>query len=152
MAIQISTVVPLYRLYNPAADDHFYTTDALERQAFLAQGNYRTEGIAAWVCSEMFAGTLALCRLYNGTDHFYTVSAEERDRAIADGYRSEGHIAFVFSRAVTHTVPLYRLRQRQTGNHFYTISSAEAIAACKKLGFVREGVAAYVYATQPASP
>lgn len=145
------TTVPLYRLYNPPAEDHFYTTDALERQRFLAQGNYHSEGTAAWICSEMRSGTKPLYRLYDGTDHFYTTSVEEMERAFALGYRSEGQIGFVFSSQESNTVPLYRLRHPQTGDHFYTISSAE-VTASTNLGFVREGVVGYVYATAPLQP
>jgi hypothetical protein len=145
------TTVPLYRLYNPPAEDHFYTTDALERQRFLAQGNYHSEGTTAWIYSEMRSGTKPLYRLYDGTDHFYTTSIEEIERAFAQGYRSEGRIGFVFSSQESNTVPLYRLRHPQTGDHFYTISGAEATASTK-VGFVREGIVGYVYATAPLQP
>jgi|SRR5579863_967836 len=145
------TTVPLYRLYNPPAEDHFYTTDALERQRFLAQGNYHSEGTIAWIYSEMRSGTKPLYRLYDGTDHFYTTSVEEIERAFAQGYRSEGQIGFVLSSQESNTVPLYRLRHPQTGDHFYTISGAEATASTK-VGFVREGIVGYVYATAPLQP
>jgi Repeat of unknown function (DUF5648) len=144
-------IFPLYRLYNPPAEDHFYTTDPMERQRFLAQGNYHSEGTTAWICSEMRSGTKPLYRLYDGTDHFYTTSIEEMERALALGYRREGQVGFVFSSQESNTVPLYRLRHPQTGDHFYTISTVE-VAASTKVGFVKEGIVGYVYAAAPVQP
>jgi hypothetical protein len=143
--------VPLYRLYNPAAEDHFYTADAVERDATLARGNYHSEGIAAWVLPVKQPGTAPLYRLYDGNDHFYTISAAERDRATASGYRSDGEVAFVFIDPQPGTVPFRRLRHPRTGNHFYTISDSEVTSARKKAGYVEEGNTGYVYATPPAS-
>lgn len=40
---------PLYRLYNGAADDHFYTTSDAERAAAVAQSGYQFESIAGYV-------------------------------------------------------------------------------------------------------
>jgi hypothetical protein len=139
---------PLYRLYSPPAEDHFYTADVMERQTFLAKGNYHSEGITAWICSEMRPGTRPLYRLHDGTDHFYTTSVEEIEHAFALGYRREGQIGFVFSSQERNTVPLCRLRHPRTGDHFYTISNAE-VAASARLGFVKEGIVGYVYATAP---
>ncbi|TFY50483.1 hypothetical protein EVG20_g11489, partial [Dentipellis fragilis] len=90
--------VPLYRLWNGRAADHFYTTSAAERQAAIAQDGYSDEGIAAWVYPVQVCGGVPLYRAYSpaATDHFYTASHEELLIAVGqDGYVDEGIAAYV---------------------------------------------------------
>ena len=41
--------VPLYRMYSAGATDHFYTTNAEEKDNAVANLGYTYEGIAAYV-------------------------------------------------------------------------------------------------------
>lgn len=97
-----ASVVPFYRLYNKAHWDHFYTTNAVERDIALATGLFRDEGILGYVMTEAGCGSWPLYRLYRDDayttyDHFYTIHEWERDAAIAGGrYRSEGIAAWVW--------------------------------------------------------
>jgi hypothetical protein len=105
-------------------------------------------------------GTVPLHRLYNGAKgaHLYTVSPGERDAAVKDaGYVSEGIAAYVWDRdpeldelapLSASIEPLYRL-ENDAGDHFYTVDAAERDAAIQSLGYVSEGIAAYVV---PATP
>ncbi|MFT4303187.1 MAG: hypothetical protein ACMXYG_01360 [Candidatus Woesearchaeota archaeon] len=48
----------------------------------------------------------------------------------------------------SEVLPLYRLYHYEIGNHFYTINEREKNNAVDNLGFVYEGIAAYIYQTQ----
>jgi hypothetical protein len=100
-------------------------------------------------------GAIALYRLLNRTtgDHFYTASAAERDAAVANaGYSGEGLACYVYGDAASApgTIPLYRLLNRTTGDHFYTASAAERDAAVAQHGYTDEGTACAVFAAQAA--
>jgi Repeat of unknown function (DUF5648) len=114
--------VPLFRLYNHDSGDHFYTTDANERDRAIARSGYRSEGVACAVFAAGNArpGLTALYRLWNGdeSDHFYTVDPAENNRAQSGGgYRYEGIACFVFppTGGPPGTVPLYRLYKHDEG-------------------------------------
>lgn len=111
--------VPFFRLYNPDTGDHFYTTDANERDRAIARFGYRSEGIACSVfAASSQPGLTPLYRLWNGDahDHFYTIDSAERDRAqTLSRYRDEPIACYVFpvpgptQSAPAGSVPLYRL-------------------------------------------
>lgn len=48
-AVRQNGTIPLYRLYNPHADDHFYTTSAPEKETCLNSGVWNDEGVACYV-------------------------------------------------------------------------------------------------------
>ena len=108
--------VELFRLYNSARGDHFYTTSAAERDKAKDENGYKNDGvpIAGYVYLTKVTGTVKFYRLYkpkNG-DHFYTTDLAERQKAIEkDGYTYDGvEIAgYIFAKPRTGTVPLYRL-------------------------------------------
>jgi hypothetical protein len=77
-------------------------------------------------------------------DHFYTMSTDERDRAIANGYKSEGIACYVFDSLASETMPLYRLYNQNSGDHFYTMSADERDRAIAN-GYKSEGIACYVF-------
>ncbi|KDQ56738.1 hypothetical protein JAAARDRAFT_36229 [Jaapia argillacea MUCL 33604] len=90
--------VPLYRLYSSSHPDHFYTTDAHERDLAIKDLGYTSEGIACYVYRRQECDTIPLYRTYSSsaTDHFYTTDEAERDRAVAElGYTNEGIAAYV---------------------------------------------------------
>jgi hypothetical protein len=109
----VAGATALFRLYNRGNGDHFYTTSATERDSVMA-GGYTSEGTAFFAFSSADPadpGRVPFFRLYNpgNGDHFYTRSAEERDNALVGGYTSQGIACFVYSSALTGTVPLLRL-------------------------------------------
>ena len=81
---------PMYRLYNPNAGDHHYTTNANERD-HLRQVGWSYEGIG-WYSDD--ARAVVLYRLYNPNAvagaHHYTTNAYERDQLTNVGWRYEG--------------------------------------------------------------
>ncbi len=139
---------PLFRLYHPGVDDHFYTMSAGERDQAVAQFGYTSEGVAGLLYEGRVAGTTPLFRLYHGPtgDHFYTASAEERDRAVGEfGYALEGTTGFIHTDQAAGTIPLFRLYSGAAGDHFYTASAEERDRAVAQFGYVFEGVTGFVF-------
>ena len=70
--------VPLYALYDPNMDNHFYTVNAGERQNVLARG-IRDEGIACYIFDNPVLGSVPLYRMLREEtgDHFLTTDIEE---------------------------------------------------------------------------
>ena len=147
-----------YRLFSPGSGDHFYTTSTTERDNAVANDGYRYEGIASYGYETEQAGTAAFYRLFSpgSGDHFYTTSTTERDNAVAkDGYNSEGVACYVYDSppgGPNGSVAFYRLFSPGSGDHFYTTSAAERDKAVANYGYHSEGVACYVYGTQPTDP
>jgi hypothetical protein len=151
-ALRASHAVPLYRLYSPGAIDHFYTTNAAERDHAEQNLGYHGEGTAAciWPTSTNripLVPLVPLYRLYSpgATDHFYTTNTAERDHAIHTlGYHDEGITGDVANHPVANLIPLYRLYSPTGTDHFYTTNATERDHAIHTLGYHDEGIAAWV--------
>lgn len=135
-------LTPVYRLSNGA--DHFYTETESERDSAVA-GGYRYEGIAFHVyASETGAQALTpLYRLYHQGygDHLYTTSATERATARTQGYADEGTIGFIYSftgGAGEPLLPVFRLLNDATHDHFYTTDAVERDSFISQSGYRRE--------------
>jgi hypothetical protein len=94
------STLPLYRLYNSAKVDHFYTTSEKERDAAVKRDGYKMEGTAGYIYPRSGCGGVPLYRMFicgDNWDHFYTTNVEEKDNAIAPGgYRDEGIVGYIF--------------------------------------------------------
>ncbi len=78
----------MYRLYNPNTGEHFFTSDAEERDKTIAAGwNYEGVGWYAPVKSDT-----PVYRLYNrnGGEHHYTDDKAEKDMLVSAGWEYEG--------------------------------------------------------------
>jgi len=109
---QPANTTPFYRLYNRGSGDHFYTTDASERDSAIARSGYVSEGVACYVYPSNVAGTTPLYRLWNGdaSDHFYTTDNGEASAAESrSGYGGEGISCYVLPSASRVDTPLFRL-------------------------------------------
>jgi len=95
---QQPATVPLFRLYSAGGTDHFYTTNAQERDNAVANLGYTSEGTAGYVYTNGNCGGLPLYRSYNGNgiDHFYTMSGSESDNAVQSGWAKEGIAGYMF--------------------------------------------------------
>ena len=137
------TAYALYRYYNSSIVDHFYTVNFAE----LGNGNggYISEGIAAYISTQQYPGTIPLYRAYSGSagDHFYTTNLSELVAAGgSSGYVYEGVAGYIYPMPFTGTVPLYRYYLSAGRNHFYTTNFGELGGG--RGGYVFEGIAGYV--------
>ena len=123
----------VFRFYNAATHDHFYTTDVAERDSILRNlPSYSYEG-AQWSTPDAGAHTLDVFRFFNPTtgDHVYTTDLVERDAIIRNlpSYRYEG-IAFEAyatpADAGSGGVTLERFYNAALGVHHFAVGQAEA--------------------------
>src|SRR5215471_2822922 len=129
--------------------EHFYTTDAAERDRAIRNTTFEPEGIACYVLHSSPSGLSPLYRAYNG-GHFYTTDFSERNTAIGNGYSPEGVTAYVHTSPGAGLVPVHRF-VNHAGRHFYTTNAAEA-AKVQHHGYRAEGTPFNVYsAHQPGT-
>lgn len=127
-----------------------YTTAGI-RVDVIPFNSYAAEGTACFVFPFQAMETTNLFRLYNPVngDHFYTTSTVERDNAAANlGYVREDAADttyFAFTSPGHGRVALYRLFNPNSGDHFYTTSEFERDNAWTNLGYVKEGIACFVF-------
>ena len=101
--IDVIETVPMFRMYDPNAGEHFYTGSVEERDGLVDAGwNY--EGVAfnfPVIGSPVY-------RLYNPVtgDHLYTMDEDEMDSLLDQGWDYEN---VAFNTASSSQVPQYRL-------------------------------------------
>ena len=146
--------IPLYRLYHPSVQDHFYTANPAERAQAISSGGYQDEGIVGYIFPTHESETTPFYRLFNPStgDHFYTTSAAEKNQFISSrGYRDDGIAGYVFPSQKPGRTPLYRLFHSAAGDHFYTTKAVERDRAYSVLGYSfpdppgGNGIACYIY-------
>ena len=131
----------MYRLYNKWTGEHFYTSDATERDKNVKLG-WTDEG-TGWFAPK--SSKTPVYRLFNkyveGGDHHYTTSTSERDDLKKAGWTYEG-IGWYSDDA--KGMVLYRQYNpyAKTGTHNYTTSKKENDNLVKE-GWTAEGTAWY---------
>ena len=97
------TTVPMFRMYDPNAGEHFYTGSEVERDILVAAG-WHYEGVGF----NYPAIGAPVYRLYNPVsgDHLYTMDEAEIARKTAGDWRVEG---VAFNSAAATEIPQYRL-------------------------------------------
>lgn len=88
---------PLFRLYSPGLEDHFYTISALEKAQAMVLG-YIDEGTCRHLLAACSPGAIPVFRLYHAKgDHHYTTDRAEVQTAILQfGYISEGIAGYAY--------------------------------------------------------
>ena len=134
-------VHPIHRAYSHQATDHFYTTD---REEIEAAGYTLEHEDYFWLRDDDDDDTVPLWRCWSAqeSDHFYTTSGSCED---APDMVLEGNIGFIATTQLPGAVPLLRLYK--SGDHFYTVSAAEAESAQAAHGYTFEKVVGYVWPT-----
>ncbi len=129
----------VYRWWNSAGGDHFYTLDASGELA--PSLGYAVDGPMFRMYPTDTPGTTPFLRFWSSTaaDHFYTASADEGVAAEGLGYESEGDIGNIGTSPLPGSVALRRYRNDATVDHFYTTDSAAPDSA-----YQPEGIAGYV--------
>lgn len=111
---------PVYRAYNAAIDDHFYTSSEAE-YGNLTEG-YAQEGVA-FHGADKGEVVYRLCNPNSG-QHHYTVDYDEAKRRVDEGWHAET-VTFASARNVMPVRPVYRVYNPNTGAHHFTADIAE---------------------------
>jgi hypothetical protein len=132
----------MYRLYQPANMEHFYTASANERDTLVKQHGWKYEGVG-WIAPKK--SNVPVYRLYNPIlrDHHYTTSKNEKNVLVAQhGWNDEG-IGWYSSD--TKQVPVYRAFNPTltSGSHNYTKDSYEQKILTTQRGWKAEGISWY---------
>ncbi|WP_399678708.1 Ig-like domain repeat protein [Xenophilus sp.] len=124
---------PIYRLYsnNPLVPVHFYTDSAAERDALVATGIWRSEGVAGHLAAAQAPGTVPLYKIqiasawsWSGLSAYYVYTSDETERQQllsqpgAVDWGAMGYVATQPGEAM-HT-QLARYYNPATSDHFYT--------------------------------
>lgn len=134
-----SSLVTVFRLYNPASGEHLYTTNTKEVTA-LRSMNWIAEGIGWYGVKR---SDHPVYRLFNPNsgEHFYTLDVSERNSLVQKGWRDEGIGWYVVGSSAYPVFRAYNPNQR-SNNHNYTTSYTEQ-ARLILLGWRNEGTAWY---------
>jgi len=103
---QLHGLVPVYRYYQDAIHNHFYTENAGEigttHAGQVGNHGYKCEGILGYVAPHEFSGSIPIYRYNNDQvqDHFYTTNAGEIGTTHVgqvgnNGYKFEGILGHV---------------------------------------------------------
>lgn len=128
----------VYRMYNPNSYEHFYTTNASERDNLIAAGwNY--ESIGWYAPAKSNEPVYRVYNSNNGGEHLYTTNADEVKNLVKAGWNDEG---VAFYSASNEDEPVYRdyNPNEVARNHNYTADSKEH-KYLDSLGWNNEGVA-----------
>ena len=148
-AVEQTSRIPYFRLYNANTGEHFYTEN---------RGEYNGLGAAGWakenIAYYLFNGPTVIdsvtakpwFRLFNPNDglHHWTLSRAEYDHLGSIGWKQEGFAGYFFETKVTGSEPLYRLYNPNSGLHHWTQSKGENDFLVN-IGWKSEGIAGYVF-------
>ncbi|KAJ7496553.1 hypothetical protein FB451DRAFT_1385949 [Mycena latifolia] len=143
-----SKAIKFYRLFQNNIEHYLYTTSTAVKSRALDDG-YEFDGVAARVFKTEQPSTVPFYHVFNRAtrDNFYTTDVGARDAALASGPKTavdEGVAAYVFSRRVCGGVPLYRLYNSATRDHFYTTDESEREDAVTDGGYDDPVIAGFV--------
>ena len=140
----------IFRFFNTQNGAHFFTSNASERDAVLANlPHFSFEGNVFSSTATQASGGAPVYRFLNTENgvHFYTASETEANnvRNTFPHFNEEGVVYYAHTDESGDSVPLYRFLNTQTGGHFYTVSETERDSVISTIGhFNYEGIVYYV--------
>lgn len=145
--------VPVYRFYNIAGLEHFYTSNVGERDLLIKQyaSNFIYEGAIFYAYPNEGSNLFPVYRLVDLARkmHIYTANPAERDglRQVFPSVQLEATAWWGQAAPGNGAVPVYRYRNRAVGTYFYTASPAERsyLNANMSQQYVEEGIGFYVW-------
>jgi hypothetical protein len=123
-----TSLMPVYRLYNSASGQHLLTIDENEYTT-LQTSTFEAYPLDNGSCD---GGLIPVYRLVNGYDgqHFLTADSSEAtfltENYNTDHWYSEGVGFCDYSTQVAGSIPVYRLYNSVSGEHFLTADTNEA--------------------------
>jgi len=147
----------VYRFWSPVTGTHFFTINEREKDRLVA--NYPDvwtfEGVVFKAATTALdPGLSHVYRFWSDkiAAHFYTINESEAEKLVdeyADIWTFEGTAFYAYpdGQQPAGAAPVYRLRNAQTGAHFYTVSEKEKDKLIQDYPktYVFEGVAFYAF-------
>ncbi len=136
---QVENTINVYRFYNIANGDHFYTASEGEASALNTLPENNSDPIY---------------RFYNviNGDHFYTSNESEKNKIVATpnfAYKYEGAAFYAYKNQISGTSPIYRFYNKTNGDHFYTSSENEKESLISSNpSYSYEGVGFYTFTSK----
>lgn len=145
--------VPVYRFYNIAGLEHFYTSNVGERDLLINQfaSNFVYEGPIFYAYPIEGSNLFPVYRLVDLARkmHLYTADPVERDamRKAFPSVALEGTAWWGQAAPGNGAMPVYRYLNRSTGTYFYTTNAAERAYINANLGqqYLEQGIGFYVW-------
>ena len=137
MIAQAAGDVAMYRLYNPATGEHFFTSDLNEAMVSVAQNGWDSEGIGWWAPPSGTGSPVYRLGAKPGTGsagHLYTTSSAERTAVLNSGQWNDEGIGWYSA----GSVGVYRQFNPATGQHNYTSDQNEIKVLTTQQGWVAE--------------
>jgi predicted outer membrane repeat protein len=145
----------VYRFWNQATDEHFYTAKESEKDKLIEQyaDVWTFEGVAFNASSSASdPRMLPVYRFWSGTSHFYTIDETEKNKLInqyANVWQFEGIVFYAYPEGAEppECKAVYRFWNVSNGTHFFTIKESEATKLMTQYSnvYTYEGVAFYAY-------
>lgn len=144
--------VPVYRFYNTAGLEHFYTANPAERDLLVNQyaASFIYEGPVFYAYPGESSGLFPVYRMVDVSRkiHLYTANPAERDAVLAmPSVYLEGNAWWSQAAPGNGSTPVYRYFNRAVNTFFYTTSEAERayINANLSQQYLEQGVGFYVW-------
>ena len=142
----LNTNNPVYRFYDAATQEHFYTANSSERDLLVnnTTSGYGYEGVGFSAYLNPSTGLTPIYRFYNTktADHFYTTSESERTQilnTLSQSYNYEGVAFYALGASSSAQSNIYRFYDPKIGQHFFTGNTADLTGLSKD--WVSEGIA-----------
>ena len=154
------TTTPLYLFLCAGDQDHFLTASSDEKNQLCANPSYdhyyEYEGEVWRVEVEPYGDNVPVYRFFNEVtfDHFYTINENEKNtlaETLASGkdhYVYEGIAWYAHANSGT---PVYRLFNKSTFDHYYTIDVTDRDYMVSCMGYIDEGIGWYEQQTVQSS-
>ena len=117
----------VYRLYNPATGEHFYTKNPDERNYLAQHGwNYEADQTTRTIGANE-KDAMPVYRVYNPNSglHHFTMDRNEAHTLKNIGWSYEGISLYAYESRDTKGAPMYRLYHPEVGQHHYTADTHE---------------------------
>jgi len=149
----------VWRYWNAAAKDHFYTTNDKEIgttvHGAVGNHNYASEGLGFHIFTHHHQGLVPVYRYFLDSkhDHFYTANVGEIGTATVGqtgnhGYKCEGILGYVSPTEFFGSIPIYRYFSSASHDHLYTTNAGEIGTTVNghsgNHGYTCEGILGYV--------
>jgi hypothetical protein len=148
LPVKPGTIRPVYRFYNRVTGYHIWTNGAAEKDALVANNEWRLEGLAFYTEGLASSSVVPIYRArHKEKGNYFYSTLEEVNKAVSGGaWLKEGVAFYASTTSAPGRVGVYRLYNKNLTRHFYTTNYAEA-STLISAGWQSEGTPFYIHST-----